>query len=213
MPHLRFTIRRLMITVAVVSVILGGILWMVRPLIVEVRIAPQPLRANVDHEIFDIVLTDMGSSEFRDQAKATPSEPSKVIVSAYTEEGRPEDITEIRGKLGEWVKDGKIELDVIQNMNDRNPPRVRFSLSEYKPWHPRFVVKEIKSGEYGYSFGGPGEITDWFEPQLPGYSKDGQSAIIRFSFGPTPHGAVGYYLLKKVKGRWEIVDKELLYSS
>jgi hypothetical protein len=48
---------------------------------------------------------------------------------------------------------------------------------------------------------------------LPGYSRDGLTALVDFTFGPTPHGAVGFYLLKKVKGRWEIVECEIGYFS
>ena len=40
-----------------------------------------------------------------------------------------------------------------------------------------------------------------------GYSRDGQTAVVYFTFGPTSHGAGGYYLLSKVKGRWEIIER------
>lgn len=46
---------------------------------------------------------------------------------------------------------------------------------------------------------------------LPGYSRDGLTAIMRFGFGPTQHGAMGYYLLKKVGGRWEIIGRSIEY--
>jgi hypothetical protein len=34
---------------------------------------------------------------------------------------------------------------------------------------------------------------------------------VHTTFGPTPHGAVGCYYLKKVNGRWVIVERRLGY--
>lgn len=39
---------------------------------------------------------------------------------------------------------------------------------------------------------------------LPAYSEDGLTALVRFGFGPTPHGACGTYFLAKSGGAWTI---------
>ena len=39
---------------------------------------------------------------------------------------------------------------------------------------------------------------------LPGYTRDGATAVVRFSFGPSPHGSTATYLLVKVDGAWKV---------
>ncbi len=53
----------------------------------------------------------------------------------------------------------------------------------------------------------------YVETLLPGYSRDGLAALVVFTFGPTAHGAVGYYLLRKVEGRWVIIERSIGYFS
>ena len=45
----------------------------------------------------------------------------------------------------------------------------------------------------------------WVEVFLPGYSEDGKRAVLRFSYGPNPHGAAGTYLLAKTNKTWNVV--------
>jgi hypothetical protein len=210
MSRLRFTIRRLMIAVAVVSVVLGGYFWMARPRTIELKMAPQSLRASVDHEIFDIVLTDLlANDDFLSSRDRDGKQVSRIVFSSMTEEGYPEDLEHISGYLGDLVSEKKLDKDVVENCNDRNPPKVRFSLTEYHPSNPGIVVQDLTEEEH--SLGIKQSNRGWVEVQLPGYSKDGQTALLRFTFGPTPHGSDGFYLLRKVKGRWEIIAKRLSY--
>jgi hypothetical protein len=46
---------------------------------------------------------------------------------------------------------------------------------------------------------------------LPGYSKDQTQAVVRFSFGPTPHGATATYLLVKENGKWKIKAQDFAF--
>jgi hypothetical protein len=46
---------------------------------------------------------------------------------------------------------------------------------------------------------------------LPAYSEDRAAALVRFSFGPTPHGACGTYFLEKSGGSWKIVWSKLSF--
>jgi hypothetical protein len=46
---------------------------------------------------------------------------------------------------------------------------------------------------------------------LPAYSKDGRMAVVRFLFGPTPHGASATYLLTKRDGGWKVTKWKLAF--
>lgn len=46
---------------------------------------------------------------------------------------------------------------------------------------------------------------------LPAYSKDGRTAVVRFAFGPTAHGATATYLLTKAEGGWKVTKWKLAY--
>lgn len=48
-------------------------------------------------------------------------------------------------------------------------------------------------------------------PYLPGYSEDRNTAVVKFTFGPTTHGAFGVCLLAKRDGRWVVKWKDLAY--
>ena len=43
------------------------------------------------------------------------------------------------------------------------------------------------------------------------YSKDGKTALVRFWFGPTAHGATGTYLLRKEDRMWKILHRRVSY--
>lgn len=51
----------------------------------------------------------------------------------------------------------------------------------------------------------------WVKLTLPGYSKSGDQAVLRFAFGPTPHGASGIYAFRKVRGSWVVQWREFAY--
>jgi hypothetical protein len=46
---------------------------------------------------------------------------------------------------------------------------------------------------------------------LPGYSEDGRTAVVRFMFGPEPHGATGSYMLVKEGDGWKVKWRFFLY--
>ena len=51
----------------------------------------------------------------------------------------------------------------------------------------------------------------WINVFLPGYSEDRKTAIVRFLFGPEPHGAAGTYILKYVGQEWIITGRVIRY--
>jgi hypothetical protein len=46
---------------------------------------------------------------------------------------------------------------------------------------------------------------------LPGYSLGGASAFVAFRFGPSSHGSLAYYLLKRQGDAWVVSDYDLDY--
>ena len=132
---------------------------------------------------------------------------TEIILIGTTSEGPAE-------RRATWGPCGSEPLgaDVLDDWAERNPRGVRFVLSQYKPTDPRILVRDEGQVDFdlGFSDQFP-KARGYVEAYLPAYSRDGQSALFRFSFGPTAHGARGCYLLRKVKGRWEIVDRSFGY--
>jgi hypothetical protein len=44
-----------------------------------------------------------------------------------------------------------------------------------------------------------------------GFTRDGKRAIVRFLFGPTPHGASAVYLLERRGRQWHVVEHNVSY--
>jgi hypothetical protein len=219
--------------VASVALILGGFFWLTRPRIVELREHPLPTRVNVDYEIFDVVLADMlvtdKSTEDSDIARSItpllqlalgqltrttiPAEKksdARLVVNVKSQEGYPE---EIRGSNDIWsiLAKNQIDPEILQDVNDRNRRGVRYLLTAYKPENPAIAVRDLEAdprwGDYLQAF----DLPNWAFLELPGYSSDGKTAVLKLTFGPTPHGAWGVYLLKRTGGRWVILDKQFLF--
>lgn len=52
----------------------------------------------------------------------------------------------------------------------------------------------------------------WVRLWLPGFTSDNQHAVLRFAFGPTPHGATATYLLRRqADGQWVVAWRKLSY--
>lgn len=199
----RFTVGRLMIAIAVVAVILGGYFWLTREPAVELRLPTQSPRVNVDHEILEIVLSDL--LEDKRFNHFGEGEKKRLILDARSEEGV---FMELRDwhELKKSLEDEGIDPEIIDDFNDRNPRKVRFDLTGYKPANLGIIVRDLESiGLRRF------DMPPWVQTWLPAYSKDGRVALLRFWFGPSPHGSGGFYLLKKANGRWEILGKALFH--
>ena len=44
-----------------------------------------------------------------------------------------------------------------------------------------------------------------------GFSKDGITAVVKFLYGPSSHGAIGTYVLRRTTNRWRIAKKVIDY--
>jgi hypothetical protein len=55
------------------------------------------------------------------------------------------------------------------------------------------------------------EARAWVSLWRPGYTRDGKQAVVRFMFGPTPHGAAATYLLEFRGNEWHVLHHALSY--
>jgi hypothetical protein len=93
------------------------------------------------------------------------------------------------------------------------------SLRGFRPTSERILVRDIsgirrmesvlaRTREFGRQFPGARVyVGAW----LPGYSRDGQTAVLRARFDPTAHGGQATYIVTKNAGRWAVVWREFRY--
>jgi hypothetical protein len=206
----RFTVRRLMVAVAVIALSIGCLLWMIRATVERVELAPQPTWASIDHDIFDLVLADLlVNEEFNPAVGDRRLSESQIVLGDTTLRGFNLPIT----YLDSWMKENKVSLEILDDLAARNPKGIRYSLARFHPSIPNILVRNMSEidRDLGFFSSQFPNARGYVETLLPSYSRDGLTALMRFSFGPTHHEANGYYLLKKVRGRWEIVGRSIRY--
>ncbi len=91
-------------------------------------------------------------------------------------------------------------------------PRLRFSVRQ-------MMVAVVILAEITALFVGWSRSVGWLPTPIDlapsprwantGYSRDGRTALFCIGIAPSGHGAAGCYLLRRVKGRWEIVQKSI----
>jgi hypothetical protein len=113
--------------------------------------------------------------------------------------------------------DDRIAPDVLRDLVDRNPPGQIYSLRDYRPGNPDVsVLPKSTFISRSRGFDGADEYFDvkgYVVVALPGYSRDGLTAVVRFTFGPWDHISLGYYRLDKVDGHWAVRSRLLYYGS
>ncbi len=112
-------------------------------------------------------------------------------------------------------KDKLVPPDIIADLQRRNPGE-SLSLANLKPRNANIVVEDLsdkKESELEYEFNekypdARGYVKAW----LPGFSKDGNTAVVRVRFGPSAHGATATYMLIKQDGRWRVKWRRTAYK-
>jgi hypothetical protein len=192
-----------MVAVAIAAAVLGCLIWLLRGegiLRTPLEHAPSPRWGNADHDVFDVVLSDMlANTEFGPQDGTIASRFQIVFddkTYGWVTSDRLQDV------LGARTKD--VPAEAQADLVDRNPETKGYSLAQYRPSNPNILVQhmsaDLQFNHFDRQFPG---ARGYILPLLPGYSRDGRMSLFYFYFGPTPHGAAGYYLLRKVNGRWE----------
>ena len=164
------------------------------------ELAPVPV---ADTAIFDVVLSDLiGNEDLGDASRR--GKTSQIVVSDKTSPG---------GTLANLLSNNsanpawKVPLEVRADLKGRNRKGTSWSLALYQPATPNILVRDLARIQRGNEFwDGFPYARCYVYPGLPGYSSDGQRALLPFMVGPAPHGLLRcYYLLTKVDRRWEIV--------
>jgi hypothetical protein len=98
--------------------------------------------------------------------------------------------------------------DDLRRRNQGGPASLADFHSDKAPVRIRDVYKELE-GSFGLEFAENfweryRESWGYAYAYLPGYSKDGEMAVVIFEEGPSPHGSEVTYLLVKSGGGWKV---------
>ncbi|MDM4019420.1 hypothetical protein [Roseiconus lacunae] len=111
-----------------------------------------------------------------------------------------------------WGDDIDVDDDLIQSLKQASKETVEFPAAEQ--FGPNARVTDIESfhdlhyyGENNKPIAAKCLVQFW----RPGYSDDGKRAVVRFYYGPSPHGAAGTYVLRYADGEWRIVASTISY--
>lgn len=169
---------------------------------------------DVDRQIFEIVLADaIASEEFVTMANSRKRK-QKIVLAAKTagSSGLLLSDAQIRADTRD-DDEKKIPSDVLADLQERNS-RGSISLTEFRPASPDIIVDDVsKLVEFDSFEERYPDAKAFVFAWLPGYAKDGRTAILRFYFGPTSHGATGIYFLTKVDGKWTIKWRSVAHYS
>jgi hypothetical protein len=126
----------------------------------------------------------------------------QVVEKALHDAGLPASEDVVGSILGRQVQ--AASLAQLCHLDERFIPRRPPSPEDSR----EFTVPDPK-GHYTVSLPLPFDelypgAHRWAAPTLPGYSPDGQTALVAFWCGPSPHGAFGIYVLRLANGKWEI---------
>jgi hypothetical protein len=168
---------------------------------------------SVDFDLIELALLDLAEFDEFDPGTSNDENRSKIVLDAgtvgsswYISEGQ------LRGE-SRRDKDKLIPPDVSADLRRRNPEK-RVSLSDFKPKSSKVLVEDLSGVDlqFGGDFGkkypyAKGCAEAW----LPGFSDDGNTAVVRFFFGPTPHGATATCLLIKEDGCWKVKWRKTAY--
>jgi len=155
------------------------------------------------------VLSDLiENTDFQTATAGDGIRKRQVVFGGTTRVG----FSQLEFNLEESFREKGISSEIRDDLLSRNPTGKRFILARYQPSNPNILLRDLSQidQDLGFSTQFP-KARGFVESSLPGYSRDGSTAVVLFSFGQTPHGAIGHYLLSKKYGHWEIDDRLLGY--
>jgi hypothetical protein len=188
---------------------------------VEEKSTPEAPVAVDDFKILDVVLLDLLDYEDFN----TPSRRKaaiQIILDPMTVGGFSQnDEHQLKVEVDFYHKVQAISEEIAEDLKRRNPEKP-ISLAGYKSPSPMIVVEKLipekifdsstgeylteeASQEYRFRMAGSPRGCGYLIAWLPGYSKDGNTAVLRAHCGPWPHGATLTYKLARKDGRWTVV--------
>jgi len=201
-----------MVVVAAIALMIAGYLWMVHPPAVLVELATHPQLANTDHHLFDIVVSDLiENKDFYPTAGGRGVEKPQIVFGDMTGVG----FSELGWNLETWIREKNVPFEIKDDLLKRNPRYQGYILASYHASNPAILVRDLSQidQDLGFTSQFP-KARGYVEANLPAYSRDGRTAVVLFNSGPSAHPDVGiadsgYYLLRKLKGRWEIIERSI----
>ena len=174
------------------------------------RYAPGDAGHNLDHGVLDAALSDLLESP--DFLRPGLSRPRIVLGDATLPSGAG------ASTCSGNDADKGVPEDALQDLRSRNPKGTSYSLAAYRPTDPRVVVADLgpvfrRDPEGDAVYASYPDARGYVQPLLPGYSRDGRTAVFRFSFGPTGHWGFGSYRLDREGGRWAVTSRFLFYGN
>jgi hypothetical protein len=162
-----------------------------------------------DYKILDVVLLDVFDYKaFRIMAVA--GKKNRIVLDVRSlGAGWSSFLSDDRLDREDHDKDPHfIPAEIRQDLRRRNSSKP-VSLSQFKPASPKVLIEHLnesdtveRSGTFREKYP---DAAGFLQVWLPGYSKDGRTAVFRACFGPVPHLATVTYHLAKNDGRWIVV--------
>lgn len=139
---------------------------------------------------------------------------AKAVILVHTDSSGPrgsdlsDELTQSDLRGEKWELPAAVADDLLRR-NARAVPLTHLTFGACA------LVADLKKVSHGFSAEGlPKEYCEakgYAYVWLPGYSEDGATAVVRFAFGPTAHGATATYLLVKAGGAWAVTKASHTY--
>jgi hypothetical protein len=98
----------------------------------------------------------------------------------------------------------KLDASLARSLRKRNRAPVSLDALRYQCPDFKLVPYEPIRAELGAMQRVYPKANAFVRVTLPGYDKDGTSAVVQFWFGPSEHGSFAIYHLSKVGGLWRV---------
>jgi hypothetical protein len=178
---------------------------------------PQAPLTEDDFRILDVVLIDL--LDFEDFiGSGRGNDASKIVLDTMT-------VGDFSGSNEQQftsefnLYEGQADSGGLGHDLSRRNPKEPISLAGYKTPSPKILLedqgalissqddipKEDAYNKYRFQYTPLPNVNRFVIAWLPGYSKDGNTAVFRAHFGPYIHGATLTYKLARKDGKWTVV--------
>lgn len=162
-----------------------------------------------DKQVIETMLLDLLAYKGEDLYSFHKNAPDIVLVNqVQTAPARMEE--QINAELNDRQAND-ITLEMRRSLFSRRSDFLTWKAFSWQSSHILVWDKEKFKETYGQFRKEPETIKAWVQPFLPGYSKQRDQAVLRFWFGPTPHGASGTYFLVKRAGKWRVQWRDFAF--
>ena len=131
---------------------------------------------------------------------------AKTVILVHEESAGPAPIYLSDGQLRSDTRgeDWEVPADLREDLRWRNAQAIPLSDWKFSDGIVTADLSDERSARGADRLSGHPDAKAHVEVWLPGYSQDGRTVVVRFLFGPTPHGATATYLLVKSEGGWTV---------